>query len=492
MKEVVLTYPTSDGYEEIRLSGSKLSFGRGSEADQRLDDDGLSRIHATIYAEGDDIWIVDENSTNGTFVNGERVHPGGTPLKNGDRIKIGNYTNLKVRFVEEQNAAPSVVTGRKLPSEVTSISSDKPNNLATLIPVVAIAVAFFIISVSAVFVAFKIFSKPATQIVMKDPDRETPEEDPGDNIGVNDDKTPNPTDTKSTVNASQTPPASKTDVNSSNSTETAPASTPSFNLSGKKYLQLSEPDKNKYIEVKLKKIAGIIGNRASDDIPVSAIERIKRDVTGYANRLNKPKKPGTTCQLGDNLQTTFERASKNAGFISRAFVQEGIDGQVGIYVAMIESEHCPCVQSGTGPLGMFQFAYAAATEFFENPNGIVKGAKPPDGDDRCKPEIAARGAARYVKYLMGWFGTGPASVPLAIASYNSGQGAMRKNLLNALSSDPSLSRDFWTLIANTDKLTQQFQDENFKYPPKFFAAAIVGENPQDFGLNLQPLSLYTK
>ena len=43
-----------------------------------------------------------------------------------------------------------------------------------------------------------------------------------------------------------------------------------------------------------------------------------------------------------------------------------------------------------------------------------------------------------------------------------------------------------------EKLSKQFQMENIKYVPKFFAAAIIGENPQDFGLNLKPLSTYTK
>ena len=49
-----------------------MSFGRGSEADHRFADDGLSRLHATIYREDGRVWIVDENSSNGTFVNGER------------------------------------------------------------------------------------------------------------------------------------------------------------------------------------------------------------------------------------------------------------------------------------------------------------------------------------------------------------------------------------------------------------------------------------
>ena len=84
------------------------------------------------------------------------------------------------------------------------------------------------------------------------------------------------------------------------------------------------------------------------------------------------------------------------------------------------------------------------------------------------------------------------SVPLAIGSYNSGEGGLSTNLKNALEANETQERSFWTLVANADKLSKQFQLENVKYVPKFFAAAIVGENPRDFGLNLQPLSTYAK
>lgn len=486
--EIILIYPTPEGSQEVVLEGSRLSFGRGSEADHRFDDDGLSRLNSTIYREGDNVWVVDENSTNGTFVNGEKVRSSGTVLQNGDTIKIGNYTNLKVKFVEKQTASTSS-TNNQTKSVTVSSSSGSARNLAVLIPVIAISAALFFISVSAVFIGIKVFSKDDLPIVQNNGGDETPEDTPDGEDG----KTPTPTPKNGNDSTTPTPANSGTPT-PGDSPERNPTPPP-VNLGGKKYLDLPETEKNQYIERQLKKIAGIIGNRASDEIPAAAIETIKKDVNGYANRI-KSTASGRACTTNlrstDGLQVTYERASKNAGFIARAFLQEGIDPQVGIYVAMIESEHCDCVQSGTGPLGMFQFAYDAGTEFFDKGSNIVSGAKPPNGDDRCKPEIAARGSARYVKYLMGWYGTGPASVPLAIASYNSGQGAMRKNLLKALSSDPSLSRNFWTLIANTDKLEKQFRDENFRYPPKFFAAAIVGENPQDFGLNLQPLSSYTK
>jgi membrane-bound lytic murein transglycosylase D len=159
---------------------------------------------------------------------------------------------------------------------------------------------------------------------------------------------------------------------------------------------------------------------------------------------------------------------------------------------MIESEHCVCLQSGTGPLGMFQFTYATAKLHFDPSEGVIKGASPGSPDVRCQPEPAARAAASYMKALTGRYGTGPASVPLAIGSYNSGEGGLSSNLQKALDSGQGLPRDFWTLIAKGDLLSKQFQSENFKYVPKFFAAAIIGENPQDFGLTLQPISTYSK
>jgi Transglycosylase SLT domain len=138
---------------------------------------------------------------------------------------------------------------------------------------------------------------------------------------------------------------------------------------------------------------------------------------------------------------------------------------------------------------MFQFTKATGEAYGLK---VVKGATPLHPDERCEPEPSARAAAKYMKFLQGRYGTDPSSVPLAIGSYNSGEGGLSSNLKAALDSNQALPRDFWSLIANGEKLSKQFQSENFKYVPKFFAAATIGENPTDFGINLQPLSTYTK
>jgi pSer/pThr/pTyr-binding forkhead associated (FHA) protein len=73
---------------EFPLKGDKqLVIGRSSELDMVLVEDMVSRKHAKITIEGGRISIEDLGSTNGTFVNGEKVK--NSRIKEGDRILIG-------------------------------------------------------------------------------------------------------------------------------------------------------------------------------------------------------------------------------------------------------------------------------------------------------------------------------------------------------------------------------------------------------------------
>lgn len=69
------------------LTSDITVIGRGSNADLRLDDTGVSRQHAEVRREGDDVVLVDLGSTNGTSVNGRHVER--VRLTPGDRIELG-------------------------------------------------------------------------------------------------------------------------------------------------------------------------------------------------------------------------------------------------------------------------------------------------------------------------------------------------------------------------------------------------------------------
>ena len=80
----------------ISLAGDVI-VGRHLRADFALDEEGVSRRHAGFRVEPDGSVIVcDLDSTNGTFVNGERVKE--AVLRDGDKIQIGSVTILKFSY----------------------------------------------------------------------------------------------------------------------------------------------------------------------------------------------------------------------------------------------------------------------------------------------------------------------------------------------------------------------------------------------------------
>lgn len=495
MLQITLTFSTDYGVEEIALEGEKISLGRGGDVDKKIDDDGLSRLHATIFRENDEFWIVDENSTNGSFVNGEKVNPHGTLLFDGDTIKIGNYTEIVVKIAEaeeekeeekkEETTATNVPTGSAEAPVKTETKADAAKSSFGMIPLLITGLAVFVIAASAVFIGVKVLGSDTTTA----PEISNQEfEDI--KITKKDDK-PKTTKTTVTDTSGDTTTGGGSTTNGGTTTPTATPKLPDNPNAGKvlvtenkKYQELSEEEKRQYISVKAESIAQIIGNQKSEPIPPAAISKIKEHLDGYTNRLKKATVDDCSQSgwMRSDFLSVLKRATKTSPFIVRNFERENVVPQVGIYVAMIESEHCECLTSKTGAVGMFQFLPRTAPDY-----GL-------SADDRCLPEPASKAAAIYLKTLIDSAGTGAESVPLAIAGYNSGQGAQRINLKEVLQAKGKESRSFWTMVENEDemlsKYSTQFKKENVNYVPKFFAAAIIGENPQDFGVNQKPLSLY--
>jgi hypothetical protein len=78
-----------------------LVVGRGTDADLRINDPGVSRRHIEFVVSGDnglDIQVNDLGSTNGMLVDGHRITS--TGVRDGTQVKIGN-TTMTVRLVEE-------------------------------------------------------------------------------------------------------------------------------------------------------------------------------------------------------------------------------------------------------------------------------------------------------------------------------------------------------------------------------------------------------
>jgi hypothetical protein len=68
-------------------------IGRSEESDVFLVDPSVSRTHAVVEVDGVEPIVRDLGSTNGTFVNGERIEA--RPIKDGDELMFGN---TRMRF----------------------------------------------------------------------------------------------------------------------------------------------------------------------------------------------------------------------------------------------------------------------------------------------------------------------------------------------------------------------------------------------------------
>jgi hypothetical protein len=102
-----IAFPAYVPQRRFRLAGDEVRIGRHSARsgiDPEIDlsvppaDPGVSRLHAVLLKSPDGTWsVVDPGSANGTAVNGSEIPQGQpVPLRDGDRIHLGAWTELRV------------------------------------------------------------------------------------------------------------------------------------------------------------------------------------------------------------------------------------------------------------------------------------------------------------------------------------------------------------------------------------------------------------
>ena len=97
----------------FELDMGETVIGRVFGVDVLLCDDGVSRQHAKIFRDDDgSAKIVDLDSTNGTYINGRRIHAEG--LREGDRIRIGQSATLDFRYSYRDSSVLEMLPGGKL------------------------------------------------------------------------------------------------------------------------------------------------------------------------------------------------------------------------------------------------------------------------------------------------------------------------------------------------------------------------------------------
>lgn len=97
----------------IPVKGPRFAIGRDPKCNLRPNNDLVSKVHCVFEVSGDKLFLSDLDSTNGTFVNGDRLK-GKTELHDGDLIKVGALVlstkmEIETAVANVPAAAPAVV-----------------------------------------------------------------------------------------------------------------------------------------------------------------------------------------------------------------------------------------------------------------------------------------------------------------------------------------------------------------------------------------------
>lgn len=173
-------------------------------------------------------------------------------------------------------------------------------------------------------------------------------------------------------------------------------------------------------------------------------------------------------------RAVWERRRRHWPMIQQAFATEKLPETLA-YVAWQESHFDPAACSPVGARGMWQFMPATGRRYgLRVPAECSRTCDCGDDDERLHPEKATRAAARYLGDLLAEFGM--ESFMLAIASYNKGEGGMRR-VLREQRLRRRHERDFWHLYYR-----KLLPEETMEYVPRIIAAAIAAQHPEQFGL----------
>lgn len=453
--------------KEYFFSGS-FTIGRSDECSIQIDEGVVSRIHLEINFEIDKWWINDKQSSNGTFLNGNKV----------DRIELKNTISL------ELGSNGPIILFSLVESEVTEKAPEPPPND----PSVTKYIKHYFDETTdesqmgdhtrMMRQAFKVVKKKHTSKYIKliaaigviaiiagayaiyQTIKENKQRELAENVFYN-------------MKELELEIAALKDVlQESDDPKIREALA---RIDAKR--QELENNYNKIVED-----LGIYDLKEEDKI-ITRVARVlgESELTMPKDFTDEVKKYIKKWQSSDRLIKALDRA-KSRGF-NQVVVNYLTMNQLPVqyfYLALQESDFReqivgPQTRYGYAK-GIWQFIPQTGQRYGLKIGPLVSQNVYDPGDDRFNFPKATSAAARYIKDI--YKTDAQASGLLVMASYNWGEGNIIR-LIRRMPENPR-DRNFWNLLKNyRDKLP----DETYNYVFYIFSAAVICENPKLFGFD---------
>jgi membrane-bound lytic murein transglycosylase D len=187
-------------------------------------------------------------------------------------------------------------------------------------------------------------------------------------------------------------------------------------------------------------------------IPPEFVERVNAHIDDYLG----PDRP--------NMERALNDAKGQIATMQQILNEEKLPPDFA-FVPLVESA-LEAHKSSAGAVGPWQFTPATARAYGLRVDGTV--------DERKDLRKSTHAACGLLRTLILDFGSG-SSVMLALAAYNLGPARVRLAVANTVE-DPIKQRNFWYLYR-----ARALPAETREYVPKVFAAITIGRNPERFG-----------
>lgn len=486
--------------KEILLGGGLTTIGRTSDnAVSFPGDSNVSRYHAEIELRGAEYCLIDLNSSNGTTVNGQKI-TGEVYLKNGDEIVFGGSSRMVFGSAKEEQpaepvAAPNVPVAEavraaaSLPSTSTPQAASGGSGKLLLIAGAICCIAILFVVVAGAVYYFSGSSCSATARISTVEQGETIDKPTDIEIDLKDGRcvaqVVYTVDGKPFASSQESPFSAKIDPK-------------------------AFPDLTDGVDHDL---GIILVDAGGNQMPQAGVVRvafetrsITKTETGPEIVITGPQQPGPTGKEVSIIELSqmttalakqfsggraynvsnpaflqevkkrtaeyavpgyFERASKYRDAINVAYAREqNLDAALGYMLAMSRSNFNPAKKGPAEGLWQMTPEFITANGY----NGVCGTETLADPSQNC----AARASAVYMKALVLGVFEGDMIYSVAVFGKSTTDAGAWKTTL------PANRADVWASIKTVAEREQL---------ARFFAAGVVAENPQKFGLKSDlPLS----